>query len=60
MVTLMRDRQYALSFRYSQLVYKLNIDSYHGLKAMAVHVMAVYAMVLSPELAVLKGKWNLE
>ena len=51
MVTLMRDRQYALSFRYSQLVYKLNIDSYHGLKA-----MAVYAMVLSPELAVLKGK----
>ena len=47
----MRDRQYALSFRYSQLVYKLNIDSYHGLKA-----MAVYAMVLSPELAVLKGK----
>ena len=32
----MRDRLYALSFCYFQLVHKLNIDSYHGLRVTAV------------------------
>ena len=57
-MTFIRDRWYALSSRYFQLVYKLKIDSCHGLKAMAGHAMAIQTIVLSPELAVLKGKWN--
>ena len=38
-VTFMRDRLYAAPFRYFQLAQKLNIDSYHRLRVIAVPFM---------------------